>query len=213
MLQPYEQFPTDDEYVDVDAVLPRALALESIFKLCPFMDELETTVCKQDAATAEDFLQRLQQWSKALPAEIRTGNEPVSSPHDRERSVARLHVGSVYYFTVILVTRRFLTLYLLNEIERRTSPDQQKSRLDDRTSALAHVCLDAAVNLARVAHNAMATNQMLGNMCLLKLVFALHYSSRTIYRLTLALGLGSSQPASSSVSLCSRRALFPMPKP
>lgn len=40
--------------------------------------------------------------------------------------------------------------------------------MDDKTSSLAHVCLNAAVNLAKVGNNIMTSNQMLDNMCLLK---------------------------------------------
>lgn len=152
---------------DVDV---RGLGLQSIFEICPFMDELETTICKQDAEAAENFLQRLQKWSKALPKEIRTTD--VKGPEaslNREKSIGRMHVACVYYFAVILVTRRFLTLYLLDRIQSRTSSEQEpKSKLDEKTTSLAYVCLDGAVNLAQVGHNTMISNQMLKNMCLLK---------------------------------------------
>lgn len=52
----------------------RRIALQATFDLCPFMDELEEKHCIQDTSSAEDFLQRLQQWSKALPRKMRIGN-------------------------------------------------------------------------------------------------------------------------------------------
>lgn len=149
------------------------MALQAAFDICPFLDELERKGCKQDMASAENFLQRLQKWSKALPEELRSSTEMKSfnsSTSDRPFFIGGTHVACVYYFTVILATRRFLTFYLINLLQKQSASDQttQKAKANDRTAGLAHVCLDAAFNLAKAGHNIMTANQMLRNMCLLK---------------------------------------------
>lgn len=151
----------------------REMAIQATFDACPFLDELESKNCKLDMASAESFLQRLQKWSKALPPELRSSTDvnllkPTSA--DREIFVSGTHVACVYYFAVILATRRFLTLYLLDRLQERAALDHpsQGSPKKDKMSSLAHVCLDAATNLAKVGNNIMVSGQMLNNMCLLK---------------------------------------------
>ena len=157
---------------DVDETA-RGRALQAIFNICPYLDELEQKNCRQDVTAAENFLQRLQRWSKSLPGDLRSGTEVNvvrSSTADREMFLGGTHVACVYYFAVILTTRRFFTLYLLDRLHEQTEIDQasRKPKMDDKTTSLAHVCLNAAVNLAKVGNNAMTSNQMLNNMCLLK---------------------------------------------
>lgn len=150
----------------------RGAALQSVFDICPFMDDLDRNECNKDVASTQDFLQRLQRWSKTLPADLRTPSDVDEKPTlsiDREHFLGRSSVACVYYFTVVLKTRRFLTLYLLHQLEERTSSaDKIRSRIDDKTSSMADVCLCAAVSLAKVGHNAMMSGQMMSNMCLLK---------------------------------------------
>lgn len=155
----------------VDSV--REMALQSIFDICPFLEELESKNCNLDVVSTEAFLQRLQKWSHSLPKVLRTSNDAdltVSTAVDRERFIGGTHVACEYYFAVILATRRFLTLHLLNQLQERMSSDASvsKSSKEDKTSDLAYVCLNAAINLAGVGHNAMKSNQMLNNMCMLK---------------------------------------------
>jgi hypothetical protein len=137
------------------------------------MDELEEKHCIQDTPSTENFLQRLQQWSKALPQELRQGTQdvaPSSMTADRELFLGGTHVACTYYFAVILATRRFLTLYLLDQLKERssTSAESSASRLDDKTTSLALVCLNAAISLSKVVYNAIITESVLNNMCLVK---------------------------------------------
>jgi hypothetical protein len=137
------------------------------------MDELEQKHCIQDVSSTENFLQRLQQWSKTLPQELRQNTEavvPSSATIDRELVVAGSHVACTYYFAVILATRRFLTLYLLEQLKMRSSKSVGASvpDSDDKTSSLAFVCLNAAISISKVVHNAIISERVLNNMCLVK---------------------------------------------
>lgn len=106
MLQPDNRFDgvcLRSSKVDEGA---REMSLQAIFDMCPFMDELERKVCRQDMASAENFLQRLQKWSKALPEELRTSTEAnlvTSISVNREMFIGRTHVACVYYFAVMFV--------------------------------------------------------------------------------------------------------------
>lgn len=151
----------------------REKAIQAIFDICPFMDELEQKECNQDTASTEGFLHRLQEWSKALPQELRRSTEvdgPMSATIDSEVYIGGTHVACVYYFAVILATRRFFTVFLLDQIRDPSSANTPSTpaKVDEKTSNLAYVCTNGAVSLAKVGHNAMITDQMLNNMCLLK---------------------------------------------
>ena len=147
-----------------------------MFNLCPFMDELEAKHCIQDTPSSESFLQRLQQWSKALPPEMRQGTEAALSTSiisDRELLLGGTQVACNYYFAIILATRRFLTLYILDQLKERSSNGvgSTASQLDDKTTSLAYVCLNAAISLTKVGYNAIITESALNMMCLVKYVF------------------------------------------
>lgn len=154
---------------------PRQTALQAAYDLCPFLDELEAKHCIQDTPATENFLQRLQQWSKALPPEMRQGTEavmPMAMTADRELLLGGTQVACNYYFAVILATRRFLTLHILDQLRGRSSNGSggggQSSQLDDKMVSLAYVCLNAATSLTQVVHNAIVTESALNMMCLVK---------------------------------------------
>ena len=151
----------------------REISLQATFDLCPFLDELERKESHQDTSSTESLLQRLQQWSKALPPQLRSSTDissPGTVPADRELYVGGMHVACIYYFSVILATRRFFTRLNLDRIQEhaRYGTAPSTSKLDDSAISLAHVCTSAAISLARVGYNAMITQQMLNNMCLLQ---------------------------------------------
>ena len=152
---------------------PRQTALQATYDVCPFLDELEQKHCIQSISATEDFLQRLQQWSKALPAELRQSTQAealVSTTTDRELLIGGTHVACTYYFAVILATRRFLTLYLLDQLKERspTSLEAPAQQLDEKTSSLAFVCLNAAISLTEAVSNVIMNDSALRNMCLVK---------------------------------------------
>lgn len=155
----------------------RSMAIQATFDICPFMDELERSGGSRSKESAENFLERLQGWSKALPQDLRrwTGSSPTATAMiDQERYLGASHVACVYYFAVMLTTRRFLTIYLMPKVRGKlrngaSTPQQQSSpREAVESEGLAHVCLNAAINLAKVGHNAKRADRMLRNMCLIK---------------------------------------------
>lgn len=155
----------------------RSAAMQATFDICPFMDELERSGGSRSKESAENFLERLQGWSKALPQELRrwTGSSPSANAMiDQEHYLGASHVACVYYFGVMLTTRRFLTIYLMPKVRGKlrngSSGLQQHGNQQEaiESEGLAHVCLNAAINLAKVGHNAKKADRMLRNMCLLK---------------------------------------------
>jgi hypothetical protein len=151
----------------------QATALEASFDVCPFTDELEQKLYTQDLGSTEKFLYRLRKWSKALPQELRQSPElpdPYPVSDNREWYIGGVHVACLYYFSVILATRRFLTNSLLDAI-RDQSPSGETTPVRGqvgRSPEMAEVCLNAAKNLAEVAYNAMVAQQLMRNMCLIK---------------------------------------------
>lgn len=74
----------------------RERAVQAAFDLCPFMDELERKSPVQDPAFVEDFLKRLQLWSKSLPHELRSSTEAAaasSASTCKESFVGAAHVA------------------------------------------------------------------------------------------------------------------------
>lgn len=75
-----------------------------------------------------------------------------------------------YYFAIILSTRRFFTLYVMPLVKEFPSEDMASvspSR-HEKSNNLAHVCMDAAKNLANVGYNASKSDRSVNNMCLMK---------------------------------------------
>lgn len=80
----------------------REKAVQAAFDLCPFMDELEKKGPVQDPAFTEDFLKRLQSWSKALPHGLRSSTDVFAASSDstcRESFVGAAHVACMYAFS------------------------------------------------------------------------------------------------------------------
>lgn len=134
---------------------------------------------------AEAFLRDLRQWSQALPTHLRrlsNGIGDTPGVMDRERTVGAVHVSCVYYFSVILVTRPFLTSHVMLKLrEQRNglpSAGNGKNRHPDATerfkiAELADVCVDSAIYMSTMAHKAMEAGTLLKNMVLLKYVLSI----------------------------------------
>lgn len=54
-----------------------------------------------------------------------------------------------------------------------TPEDMASTNRDEKSNHLAHVCLDAARNLANVGYNASKSDRSVNNMCLMKYVLQL----------------------------------------
>lgn len=68
---------------------------------------------------------------------------------DRQLLMGGSQVACTYYFAVILATRKFLTLYILDQLKQgAVTGVATNSQLDDKTTSLAFVCLNAAIRYA-----------------------------------------------------------------
>ncbi|KAL4783702.1 hypothetical protein BJX76DRAFT_357726 [Aspergillus varians] len=131
--------------------------------------------------TAESLLQRLRQWSRALPLNIRqfTGISLQGSSlgsADRQSLMGSIHVSCVYYFAVILITRPFLVAYLMSRLRGKapdhliSDPDQASdiNIKNNKVSRLAQVCVSSAIYMVEMCVKAKASGFTFGNLCFLK---------------------------------------------
>lgn len=132
-----------------------------------------------DVTSAESFLQRLSEWNRGLPPQLRRFecNDSALSPQDRELAIGRIHVACVYYFAVMLATRPFLIRHSMAKLHKKTG--LQNSKGDTETTGsqearLAEVCVDSAIFMGKMTHEALRADLLLCNMCMLKSVINLH---------------------------------------
>ncbi|GAB7326972.1 hypothetical protein MBLNU13_g10922t1 [Cladosporium sp. NU13] len=105
-----------------------------------------------DAPAAEALLARLRSWSQSLPADLRkfTCHDSFAiSQSDARLIFGNVHVSSVYYFAVILITRPFLVRHLVSGIRRRAGlPTRTPAEPADAT--LAQVCMASAIYMGQL---------------------------------------------------------------
>lgn len=77
---------------------------------------------------------------------------------------------------------------------------------NDKSTDLAHVCLDAAKNLANVGYNASKSDRAVNNMCLMKFVLPACLCRQPVADYAAAIGLGYSPPVYCLAFGCSRNA-------
>lgn len=82
-------------FADPNTNFIRERAVQAAFDLCPFMDELERKGPIVDPLFTEDFLKRLQLWSKALPHELRSSTDALAASNStcRESFIGAAHVA------------------------------------------------------------------------------------------------------------------------
>jgi hypothetical protein len=141
--------------------------------------------------TAENFLERLRQWSRELPPSMRRFTPVVSyspqsfrdgrdasclNPVDRQLLMGNMHVSCIYYFAVILITRPYLIAYLMSRL-RGKAPDHLIGDPDEasdvtiknnKVSKLAQVCVSSAVYMVDMCQKVKDSSLTFGNLCLLK---------------------------------------------
>lgn len=114
-----------------------------------------------DASAAQELLTRLRAWSQNLSPELRkfTCSDTFAlSQSDALLIFGNVHVSSVYYFAVILVTRPFLVRHLMTGIRRRAGLTA-RAPADSEDETLAQVCMASAIymgQLCRVLANMRA---------------------------------------------------------
>ncbi|KAL3482149.1 hypothetical protein BJX99DRAFT_252862 [Aspergillus californicus] len=130
--------------------------------------------------SAENQLQRLRQWSRALPYGLRqfkpTSNTNYLHGPDRQLLAGSMHISCVYYFAVILVTRPFLVAYLTSRLRGKAphnlvrDPDQASdiNIKNNKISRIGWVCVASAISMVEMCVKAKAANFTFGNLCLLK---------------------------------------------
>jgi hypothetical protein len=105
-----------------------------------------------DAPAAEALLARLRSWSQDLPPDLRkfTCHETFAlSQSDARLIFGNVHVSSVYYFAVILVTRPFLVRHLMTGIRRRAGLTK-RTPAEPADETLAQVCMASAIYMGQL---------------------------------------------------------------
>lgn len=171
------------------------LSLTANFELCSTIEVISRTLTRTDYAldelTVENYLKTLQDWSQALPGELRRGirrESPDGVPDwkHREETVGNVHVACGYYFGVILLTRPFLVATIIPKVQRlhgqlsasrpssplpRSGPkaDSHKKRVNrQKTHEFSETCVGAAKILIQLCHDAAACDMLPDNMCILQ---------------------------------------------
>lgn len=105
-----------------------------------------------DAPAAEALLARLRSWSQNLPPDLRkfTCHDTFAlSQSDARLIFGNVHVSSVYYFAVILVTRPFLVRHLMTGIRRRAGLTK-RTPAEPADETLAQVCMASAIYMGQL---------------------------------------------------------------
>ncbi|KAJ5580013.1 uncharacterized protein N7459_005998 [Penicillium hispanicum] len=154
---------------------PNTPAFNAVLKGAALLDDICGILSRGvmiDVPTAEDLLKKLRRWSQDLPPCLRQFSCPSCasmSSVDRQTFLGRIHMSSVYYFSVMLVTRPFLIRYSMAKIRRRSGHNYNINLHPDEAS-LAQVCLSSAAymgDLARKTGLAVMTSELpFGNLCL-----------------------------------------------
>lgn len=155
----------------------RDLALNASFGACSLIAEVIQTLeadTAMDLKSAEQYLKRLREWSSSLPEDIklfsRVNDMPLTAT-DQERVIGNIHVACVYYFVVMLVTRPFLISHLMatlpgSTVETPETPASTNEQVE--VVNMAEACLDSAVYMAQICHEALQSGLLLNAMSLIK---------------------------------------------
>ncbi|KAK7550099.1 putative C6 transcription factor [Phyllosticta citricarpa] len=147
------------------------VSLDAIFEACCTIDKVARDLGSGrglNPKSAECYLQQLEEWSNCLPNGLRKFTRSDSqglTSNDRELIIGNIHVACVYYFAVILVTRPFLISHLTSHLSGQSPPEGTSTGTDKR---LAQVCIDSAVYMAQMCAEALDSEALIANMCLLK---------------------------------------------
>lgn len=154
---------------------PNQPAFNAVLKGAALLDDICRVLSRPvmiDVSTAEDLLQKLRSWSQALPVGLRRFScDDISSLDStgRRSFLGRVHVSSVYYFSVILVTRPFLIRHLMSRLRQRAGHNPH-GITDPKEAGLAQVCMGSAAymgDLCRKTAPAVTMSDLpFGNLCL-----------------------------------------------
>lgn len=147
------------------------------------MEPISQKLTKQaalDLDVAENHLQKLRAWAKALPEplrqSIRKARRDVPNHQHLEHTIGNIHVACAYYFGVMLVTRHFLIATLTPKLRQPNArlgqklEDFREPSVTEKTTELSNVCVEAAVHLVQMCADASDRELLLENMCILQYV-------------------------------------------
>lgn len=172
-----QSLPLDADQLAFNAMLKGAVILDDICRV------LNRGVII-NASAAQDLLTNLRLWCKDLPAGMRrlaSTDASTLSYHEQQLIVGSIHVSSIYYFAVVLVTRPFLIRTLMTTIRQRSGLATRVS-VDSSETALAQVCMTSAVYMGQLCRQLAslpaACDLPLGTLSLFKYVNSLTAQGR-----------------------------------
>ncbi|WPH03956.1 Filamentous growth regulator [Acrodontium crateriforme] len=145
--------------------------LVAAYKIVSIIDEINTQLYgEQDIriSVIKRILQSIEYWKcETLPSLEVKGPESISTSgkttaDNTKASMGTVHVSCLYYFAVMLVTRPvFISDFTLRPGD------------SDQSSPMSEACLEAATYLAQTCAEALDTDVLESNMCIMKaLIFA-----------------------------------------
>ncbi|KAF5240693.1 hypothetical protein FAUST_4219 [Fusarium austroamericanum] len=145
--------PLDPSQVAFNAMLKGGALLDDV---CRVLNRAQFI----DTSSAQSLLGHLRNWCHELPSPLRLFKCTDSSGlsiHDERTMIGGLHVSSMYYFAVILITRPFLTRTLMANLRRHAGA--QVPTIDSAHVVLAEVCTTAAVHMGQLCHDLISMMQ------------------------------------------------------
>ncbi|EXJ79525.1 hypothetical protein A1O3_07804 [Capronia epimyces CBS 606.96] len=153
-------------------------ALCANYQLSELVNGIIYTLYKNPSVTtqaADEYLEKLDNWSNALPSSLHLNEAPLSTDHLAwERVCDSLHVSCYYHFAVILVCRPFLISQLLNRLlgNKRSAgyyPSRSSPLENDQDEAsLAKKCVTAATYMAQTCSEVLESGFLLESGPILK---------------------------------------------
>ncbi|KAK6008118.1 hypothetical protein QM012_000021 [Aureobasidium pullulans] len=153
-----------------------SLSFEAVHDECAMIGDMVNDLTEDgdlDVKSAESFLQRLGEWNRGLPSQLRRFDRKDSMllPQDRELAIGRIHVACVYYFAVMLATRPFFIRHAMTRLRDKAGIQHKKAdagSIESQKERLAEVCVDSAIFMGKMTHEALKADLLLCNMCMLK---------------------------------------------
>lgn len=149
-------------------------AIFASYQILSIVNEAADVLYKRKQASIpriEQYLRRIEDWSQALPTNLRVSQEPYRHSSPERHVIGKIHVSCLYYFAVTLVTRPILISTLTSRTMSSTAT----------LSPLASACLDAAVYLVQTCLEAKKSELLLGNMFIMKCVILEAFPSESLY--------------------------------
>lgn len=156
---------------------PRDSVLNASFGACSIIAEITQNLDSENSIelnAAEGYLKRLQDWSASLPNDVRQFTKSTDTPltlREQEQIIGNIHVSCVYYFAVMLVTRPFLISHLMSHlpggaVNAMETPATSTDQSD--VVNLAQACIESAMYMAQICHDALQSGILLKQMCIVK---------------------------------------------